>query len=122
MAYERNFGNVTFNVIQNPPNYAVVSIFSGQPGFSTLPLTSDNFGPLGGSTGTVPLPNTSLRAINQNIGTAYTYLYSLAVQREVARNTVLEAGYSGSRGLHDLFDRKRQPGGRGRQFTWARRM
>src|SRR5262249_46432876 len=24
IAYERNFGNVTFNVIQNPPNYAVV--------------------------------------------------------------------------------------------------
>ena len=47
------------------------------------------------------MPNTSLRAINQNIGTAYTYLYSLAVQREVVRNTVLEVGYSGSRGLHD---------------------
>ena len=23
ISYERNFGNVTFNVIQNPPNYAV---------------------------------------------------------------------------------------------------
>ena len=26
MGYERNFGNVTFNVIQNPPNYAVLGI------------------------------------------------------------------------------------------------
>ena len=26
MGYERNFGNVTFNVIQNPPNYAVISV------------------------------------------------------------------------------------------------
>jgi len=26
MAYERNFGNVTYNVIQNPPNYATVSL------------------------------------------------------------------------------------------------
>ena len=100
MAYERNFGNVTFNVIQNPPNYAVVSVFSGQPGFATLPVTSDNFGPLAGSTGTVPLPGTSLRAINQNIGTAYTYLYSLSAEQEVARNTVLQLAYSGSRGLH----------------------
>ena len=29
IGYERNFGNVTFNVIQNPPNYGVVSITSG---------------------------------------------------------------------------------------------
>jgi len=28
LAYERNFGNVTFNVIQNPPNYAVLSLFN----------------------------------------------------------------------------------------------
>ena len=100
MAYDRNFGNVTFNVIQNPPNYAVVSIFSGQPGFATLPVTSNNFGPLGGSVGTVPLPGTSLRAIDQNIGTAYTYLYSLSAEQEVARNTVVQVAYSGSRGLH----------------------
>ena len=26
VSHERNFGNVTFNVIQNPPNYAVVAI------------------------------------------------------------------------------------------------
>src|SRR5271166_1172901 len=26
IGYERNFGNVTFNVIQNPPNYAVTSL------------------------------------------------------------------------------------------------
>src|SRR5213079_3743732 len=29
MAYERNFGNVTFNVIQNPPNYATVALRNG---------------------------------------------------------------------------------------------
>ncbi len=34
MGYERNFGNVTFNVIQNPPNYAVVSLVAG----SDLPV------------------------------------------------------------------------------------
>ena len=26
LSYERNFGNVTFNVIQNPPNYAVIAL------------------------------------------------------------------------------------------------
>src|SRR5512146_3172518 len=29
LGYERNFGNVTFNVIQNPPNYAVLSLLTG---------------------------------------------------------------------------------------------
>ena len=29
IAYERNFGNVTFNVIQNPPNYEVVALTDG---------------------------------------------------------------------------------------------
>ena len=28
MGYERDFGNVTFNVIQNPPNYAVTALTS----------------------------------------------------------------------------------------------
>src|SRR6266550_4215618 len=28
LAYERNFGNVTFNVIQNPPSYAVLSLIN----------------------------------------------------------------------------------------------
>src|SRR6516162_4633411 len=29
IGYERNFGNVTYNVIQNPPNYGVVSVQNG---------------------------------------------------------------------------------------------
>ena len=30
ISYERNFGNVTFNMIQNPPAYAVLQIFDAQ--------------------------------------------------------------------------------------------
>ena len=29
IGYERNFGNVTFNVMQNPPNAAVISVING---------------------------------------------------------------------------------------------
>jgi Carboxypeptidase regulatory-like domain/TonB dependent receptor len=36
MAYERNFGNITFNVIQNAPAYAVVTVNPGDPGFPTV--------------------------------------------------------------------------------------
>src|SRR3989454_1380645 len=47
IAYERNFGNVTFNVIQNPPNYAVISIQNGiDVPANTLPVTTDPAGPL----------------------------------------------------------------------------
>src|SRR5205823_841972 len=65
MAYERNFGNVTFNVIQNPPAYAVVSLISGTD-VPVLPIFTDNNGPLAGS-GTKVLPATSVRHVDQNI-------------------------------------------------------
>ena len=36
IGYERNFGNVTYNVMFNPPNYAVVDLIAGSNGFVTL--------------------------------------------------------------------------------------
>ena len=47
ISYERNFGNVTFNAIQNPPNYGVIQIFSNSP--FTQPVYTNNFGPLVGT-------------------------------------------------------------------------
>lgn len=99
ISYERNFNNVTFNVIQNPPNYAVVSLVAGKD-VPTLPITTDNAGPLAGSSGTKALPGVSLRAPNQDIATAYAHVYSLSVQQELHPNTLLELVYSGSRGVH----------------------
>jgi outer membrane receptor protein involved in Fe transport len=99
IGYERNFGNVTFNVIQNPPAYAVVSLVSGRD-VPTQPITSNNAGPLAGSGISVPLLPTSLRAVDPHINTAYAHIYSLAVEREVVRNTIVAIEYSGSRGIH----------------------
>jgi Carboxypeptidase regulatory-like domain len=103
ISYERNFGNVTFNVIQNPPNYAVI-VLNGSA-TNPIPVTSSNTGPLSGSSGSVPLPPTSLRNVDQNIRTAQTQFYSLALEHELATNTVLSLEYAGSRGLH-LYDIK----------------
>ena len=50
IGYERNFGNVTFNIIQNPPNYAVIA--RSRADVPTIPITTDNAGPLAGSSGT----------------------------------------------------------------------
>ena len=102
IGYERNFGNVTFNVIQNPPNYAVVSIQNGVD-VPTLPIYTDNAGPLAG-TGTKAIPNASLRAVQQNLPTAYSQFWSAAIDRQVMRNSVLSLEYAGSKGsgLYDI--------------------
>ncbi|WP_433967004.1 carboxypeptidase regulatory-like domain-containing protein [Tunturiibacter gelidiferens] len=103
ISYERNFGNVTFNVIQNPPNYAVVVIKQGN-GLNPV-VTNSNAGPLAGSGASVPLPPTSLRHVDQNIRTAQTQFYSLSVDQQVGHGSVVELTYNGARGLH-LYDIK----------------
>ena len=99
ISYERNFGNVTFNAIQNVPNYASVQIL----GASNGGVTTDNFGPFGGSSGTVALRPSSLRHISQGIRTAQTQFVSLALERQVARRAILALEYSGAHGIH-LYD------------------
>ena len=50
IGYERNFCNVTYNVIQNPPNYGVVSVTNGiDVAQGNLPIFVNNLGPLAGS-------------------------------------------------------------------------
>ena len=99
ISYERNFGNVTFNAIQNVPNYASVQILDAANGG----VTTNNFGPFGGSTGSVALQPSSLRHISQDIRTAQTQFVSLALEREVAKRTILALEYSGAHGIH-LYD------------------
>lgn len=102
ISYERNFGNVTFNAIQNPPNYAVVVLRSNSS--ATYTVTNSNTGPLTG-TGSVALPPTSLRHVDQNIRTAQTQFHSLSIDQQLGRGTVLSISYNGSRGIH-LYDIK----------------
>lgn len=102
ISYERNFGNVTYNVIQNPPNYAVIVLNNTQ-------VTNSNSGPLGASTGSVPLPPTSLRNVGENIRTAQTQFWSLSNDLQLAPNTVVSLTYTGSRGIH-LYDIKNYNG------------
>ncbi len=102
ISYERNFGNVTFNVIQNPPNYAVVVLRSSSA--QTYSVTNSNTGPLAG-TGSVALPPTSLRHVDQNIRTAQTQFHSLSIDQQLGRGTLLSLSYNGSRGIH-LYDIK----------------
>lgn len=98
IAYERNFGNVTYNVIQNPPNYAGVTLVSNSA--TQYTLQTSNFGPFAGTSGSVPLAPSSLRALQQNMPTAYTETWLLAVDHQVSRYDLLGIEYTGAHGVH----------------------
>ena len=100
IGYERNFGNVTFNIIQNPPNYATIDVTSNQ---LPLPISTANYGPFAGSSGTLVLPPAELRNINQNIPTAYAHFWSASLERQITNHIVAGLDYSGSKGV-DLYD------------------
>lgn len=95
--YERNFGNVTFNVIQNPPNYAVISVTAADIG-GPIAITTNNAGPLAGSSGSVILPRTSLRHVREDIVNAYAHQWSLSYERRFSNNLSLGATYTGTAG------------------------
>ena len=100
IGYERNFGNVTFNAIQNPPNYETVSITNST---QTIPISTSNLGPFAGSSGSITLPSATLRVPLQNIKTAYAHMYSASLEHQFSKNLVVGADYSGSKGV-DLYD------------------
>jgi hypothetical protein len=128
IGYERNFGNVTFNVIQNPPNYAVISVQNGvdvQQG--NLPIYVANNGPLAGAgstcggspivvPGTSCFPTPSLRAVQQNIPTAYIQFWSGAIDYQVLKNSVLSIEYTGSKGTHEYDIANLNAAGYGSEF------
>jgi hypothetical protein len=128
IGYERNFGNVTFNVIQNPPNYAVISVVSGTDvPKGTLPIYVANNGPLAGAgstcggnplvvPGTSCFPNPSLRAVQQNIPTAYVQFWSGAMDYQVLKSSVLSFEYTGSKGTHEYDIANLNAGGYGSAF------
>jgi hypothetical protein len=128
IGYERNFGNVTFNVIQNPPNYGVISVINGTDvPKGTLPVYVNNSGPLAGAgstcggnplvvPGTSCFPNPSMRAVQQNIPTAYVQFWSGAIDYQVMKSSVLSIEYTGSKGTHEYDISNLNAGGYGSQF------
>jgi outer membrane receptor protein involved in Fe transport len=102
IGYERNFGNVTYNVLFNPPNFEVVDLIAGS-NIATIPATVSNAGPLAGSGTMVPLPPAELRYIQNNIPQAYAHLFSASLEHQFGNSMHLELDYSGSIG-ENLYD------------------
>jgi hypothetical protein len=96
ISYERNFGNVTFNAIQNPPAYGTLQAYS-------TPVTNSDLGPLGSPGPPVALPPVELRNINPNIAVAQTQFWSFDLQHQLGRNSLIDLSYSGAHGVH-LYD------------------
>jgi hypothetical protein len=115
LAYERNFGNVTFNAMFNPPNYAVVALAADSVNtsgvvtagdVSTLPIFSSNLGPFAGTGPARRLTAVSARHITQDIVNAYAHFWSLSFEKQIAQSTVASLEYSGSAGrkLYSIGD------------------
>jgi hypothetical protein len=103
IGYERNFGNVTYNIIQNPPNYAVVALVAGTDVCTAAvptgcSVTTANAGPFAGSSGTKTLGPVTLRAVDPNIKTAFAYNYSASVEHTFGASVIGSLSYSGSAG------------------------
>jgi outer membrane receptor protein involved in Fe transport len=106
MAYERNFGNVTYNVLFNPPQYLVATIDSPTD-LASQPVYVDDGGPFAGVAGvTKKIPAGSLRHIDQNIKTAYTHQYGASLEKQFGGGWAGGIEYNGSSGrrLYDLAD------------------
>jgi|SRR5437660_7126464 len=93
MFYDANFGNALFNVIQNPPAYAVVQA----PGGLVFPNQFDTFSNvLGGGPFTY---RSSARMLNKDMVTAYAQQWNATFEHDlIGRGLVASIGYVGSKG------------------------
>jgi hypothetical protein len=105
LTYERLFYAVSPFFQQNatfaiPTLVAGTTLPTGAP-IGAIPLSTSDFGPLG-ATGTAVLPNFLTRAIDRDIEAPRITFWTVALDREIARNTVASLQYAGAHG-HDLF-------------------
>jgi hypothetical protein len=91
--YDRNFGNVLFNVIQNPPNYSTTRINN----IPFNPAVLDNrYAAFPNAPITLPVP--ASRNLDPNLKTAYTISWSARIEREIGKVLVASATYLGASG------------------------
>ena len=95
--YDRNFGNVLFNVIQNPPNYAVLVVGSGNDPNAPVTANLDQYAALSAASGQSYV--SSARALAQDLRTAYANVWNANVQHELAGNYIVSVAYAGSNGI-----------------------
>lgn len=101
MSYERNFGNVTYNVALNPPAQLAISFTNNDIGAS-IPISTGVLGSFSGSSGVQKaIPPGTVRAVDPQIKPAYNQFYSLALERQINSTISAGASYTGERGIHN---------------------
>ncbi len=108
ISYERNFGNVTYNASFNPPASAAISDVcnpntNGVVTNCPYLVTNSTLGPLGTAGPATALTPVELRDNQADTNVAQTQFWSLALERQLMRNTLLAVSYSGAHSVH-LYD------------------
>ncbi len=100
--YDANFGNALFNAIQNPPNYAVVSVTPGQGGIPAtgpiLPNQYDSLAALMGGGASFRI-SSSARMLDREMVTAYSQQWNATLEHDVLGKGIFASlGYVGAKG------------------------
>jgi hypothetical protein len=95
MYYDANFGNALFNVIQNPPNYAVVIAPGGHVSQNQFDTLAEALGAAGGEF----TYTSSARMLNREMVTAYSQQWNATLEHDVLGKGVFASiGYVGAKG------------------------
>jgi hypothetical protein len=94
-------GQATRQLERNPPNGQIISVNADQNQNSSAPdaVTVANLFPVAGTPASQPSIYTDIAAR----GDPAIQQWSLSVQRQVSSNILLEAGYMGSHGVHQVY-------------------
>ena len=100
ITYERLF-YATSPFFQTRNDFAIASVTAGTAN-PIIPLSANNFGPLGGAAGTVAFPGQLVRGIDHSVRAPRVWFWDVSLEREIFSNTVAALQYVGSAG-RDLF-------------------
>jgi hypothetical protein len=100
--YDRSVGATVNTVDSNTPGFSQTSFIRPNTSGTTDVRINDNIGiPPAPAAPVLLLPtnrSTSIVIYDPNLKTGYVEQFGLSIQRELARNTILEVGYVGQRG------------------------
>ncbi len=92
--FDRNFGNAVFNAIQNPPNYAVVTLGLAAP---IMPNQFDTLASAGGSF----VISSSSRMLDNGLKTAYSEQWNTTLEHDfLGKGIIGSISYVGANGIH----------------------
>ncbi len=101
ISYERNFGNVTYNVALNPPAQLAISFTNADVGAS-IPISTGVLGTFSGGSGVQKaIPPGTVRAVDPLIKPVYAQFYSLGLEHQLSSTIAIGGAFTGTRGIHN---------------------